>query len=128
MIEWRVTLHASERAVWETLLPSGDPVFPGLLETDFETFYDDFHASAPLSLRLALRGALWSAVWLAPCLIGRLPPLRRLALDERETALAALGGSRVYLLRQTVLMLKLTASLAYGGDRRVRAAIGYPRA
>src|ERR1041385_7942329 len=119
-----MALRPSERVVWEALLPAGAvPALPGLLDTDFEAFRADFSASAPWTLRLALRAALWAATWLAPCLIGRLPPLRRLAPEERETALDALASSRVYLLRQMVLMLKLTASLCYGGDARVRAAI-----
>jgi|SRR5579859_7993134 len=122
-------ITASERAVWETLLPSGKhPVLPGLLDAGFEAFYDDFRASAPLSLRLALRAALWSCTWVAPCLAGRLPPLSRLQEEDRERALEALGRSRVYLLRQMLLVVKLVASLRYGADRRVRDALGFPRA
>src|SRR5260221_13047202 len=67
LLKWRMALGASERAVWQTLLPAGvDPALPGLLDTGFEAYRADFAASAPWTLRLALRAALWAATWLAP--------------------------------------------------------------
>jgi hypothetical protein len=64
---------------------------------------------------------------LAPVLIGRMPPLGRHDRPTREQALAALGASRVPLLRQLFLTLKTVTSLAYGADPVVRRSVGYPR-
>jgi len=121
-------LRPRHRAVFEALLPGqAHPLLRlGVLDTGFEGFYDDFARSAPRTLRWGLRASLAAAAWLAPALIGRLPPITRLEPEARERALKALGGSRSYPLRQTLLLLKMAAALCYGADRRVRDAVGYP--
>ncbi|TMC49601.1 MAG: hypothetical protein E6J26_10195 [Chloroflexi bacterium] len=74
-----------------------------------------------------LSTAVWAALWISPLLIGRLPPLTRLEPPARERALGAMARSRVYLLRQLLMLLKLVVGFCYGADPQVRAVIGYPR-
>lgn len=120
-------LSRSEAAVWEALLPAGaHPDLPGISLREFERFLKEFRARAPTPLRLALRAALWTAVWVAPLLCGRLRPFLFMTVEERGLALAAMGRSRFYLIRQMLLVLKLVAGLHYGADPRVRKILGIP--
>ena len=61
----------------------------------------------------------------AKLLIHRLPPLERLSVDDRETALEAMGKSRFYLMRQCFLLLKAVTSFGYGRTKAVRLPAGY---
>jgi hypothetical protein len=117
------------RLVLDTLLPSHvhPTLTTGLLDAGFDDFWSAFERTAPPTPRRAFRAAVLAATWLAPVLIGRLPPLGRHDRPTRERALAALGASRVPLLRQLMLVLKMLASLAYGADPAVRQVVGYPR-
>jgi hypothetical protein len=115
-----------DRAVLDALLPPGGPEgLPGAFEAGFEEFEAAFSKDAPLPMRLGWRAALLSAAWLSPLLIGRLPPLDRLAPEEREDALCAMGKSRFYLIRQVSLLLKAVTSFGYGGAPAVRRSVGY---
>ena len=107
-----------DRAVLEALLP-------GAFEAGFEAFEAGFTADAPPTMRFGWRAALLAAAWASPLLIGRLPPLDRLSVDDREAALEAMGKSRVYLLRQIFLLLKAVTSFGYGSTKAVRREVGY---
>ena len=121
------SLSARSRAVLDTLIPSGDPNLKrGALEAGFKDFYREFEATAIPSMRWGFRAALFIAAWVAPLLIGRLPPITLHDRETREAALAALGSSRIYLLRQILLLLKAVTAFSYGADPAVRAALGYP--
>jgi hypothetical protein len=111
-------MTARDRAVLEALLP-------GVFEAGFEHFEAEFTSGAPPTMRFGWRAALFAAAWLSPLLIRRLPPLERLAPDERERALEAMGKSRVYLLRQLFLLLKAVTSFGYGSTKAVRREVGY---
>ena len=78
------------------------------------------------SLRWGFRAALFAAIWVAPLLIRRFPPLRLHDRPARERALAAMGTSRFYIIRQMLRLLKTIVCFGYGADRNVRDAIGYP--
>ena len=124
-----MSLSARDRIVFDTLIPSnGDPLLPrGVLELEFDTFFRDFEGPASPFIRRALRLALLSATWVAPLLIGARPPLGAHPQEVRERALEAMAASRIAILRQLVVLLKLVAALSYGGDAGVREAIGYSR-
>jgi hypothetical protein len=111
-------MTARDRAVLEALLP-------GVFAAGFADFERGFSADAPPMMRFGWRAALFAAAWVSPALIGRLPPLDRLSLDDREAALEAMGKSRVYLLRQIFLLLKAVTSFGYGSTRAVRRDVGY---
>ena len=119
-------LSPRERCVLDTLLPSGahPDLKLGIFDAGFEAFHEDFERTALPSMRWGFRAALFVAAWVSPLLIARLPPITRLERPERERALDALAGSRVYLLRQILLLLKAVVCFGYGGNREVRAALG----
>ncbi len=123
-------LDSRAHLVLDTLLPShAHPTLTtGLLDAGLDEFWSAFQRTAPPMPRRAFQAAVLAATWLAPVLIGRLPPLARLDRPTRERALAALGASRVPLLRQLFLVLKTVTSLAYGADPAVRRAVDYPHA
>ncbi len=121
-----MALSRGDLAILEALLPAGaHPRLKGLLETRFREFYKDFERHAVPQLRLGFRAGLLAAAWAAPALIGRRPPLWRLRPEEREAALEAMAKSRVYSLRQLLLVLKAVAGFCYGADPEVRRALGY---
>jgi hypothetical protein len=111
-------MTARERAVLESLLP-------GALDAGFEAFEAGFTKDAPRVMRLGWRAALFAAAWVSPLLIRRLPPLDRLPAAEREAALEAMGKSRLYLVRQSFLLLKAVTSFGYGSTKAVRREVGY---
>lgn len=122
-------MRPAERAVVDALLPSGAcPELPlGAFDSGFDSFYTEFRRVAPFALKAGFRGALLAAIWVSPLLIGRLPPFTRLSPDERELALETLGRSRLYPLRQSLLVLKAVLSFHYGAVPAVRAAVGGPK-
>lgn len=122
-------LNPRSRAVLDALLPSSaNPTLPlGLLETGFDEFLEDFERSASPSMRLGFNAALWTAAWVAPTLIGKAPPISLYDLPTREKALEAMGRSRLYSMRQMLLVLKAVSAFCYGAHPSVRKAVGYPR-
>jgi hypothetical protein len=120
-------LGAGDRAVLDTLLPAGaDPLLPlGLLDSGFEQFLSEFDRDAADNLRQGFAIALFAASWAGPLLIGRLPPLRRLATRDRVRALEAMERSRLVVLPQLLRVLKTVAALHYGALPEVRRSIGY---
>src|SRR5436305_9515680 len=99
-------LNSRARVVLDTLLPSQThPDFPyGLFDTNFENFYLEFAQTANKTLRLSFRFALFTAIWISPLLIRHIPPVTRYSRETRERALAAMETSRLYLLRQMLLI------------------------
>ena len=119
-------LSALDRVVLNALLPPGGPEgLPGAFEAGFERWEAAFSADAPSTMRLGWRAALFVAAWVSPLLIGRMPSLERLAPEEREDALEAMGKSRFYLMRQCFLLLKAVTSFGYGSTHAVRRVVGY---
>lgn len=111
----------------DTLVPAhADPRLPqGVLGLGFDTFYAEFEQSASPFLRAAFRASLLAATWISPVLVRRAPPLDRLSRPARERALEAMATSRVALIRQLLVVLKLVAAMSYGAQSGVREAVGY---
>jgi len=120
-------LNRRQRAVIEALVPKDGPApLPGAFDANFEEFFARFEATALPSMRWGFAAGLWVAAWIAPALILKLPPITRLSTEDREAALEALGKSRIYLLRQMLLLLKAVVSFCYGANPKVRQALGVP--
>ena len=120
-------LGPRDRVVLDTLLPAtSDTLLPdGVLELGFDAFYVEFQRTATRPARRAFRLALLAATWAAPPLIHVLPPLGRQPRVVRERALEAMATSRIGILRQLFVVLKLVTALAYGADPTVRGRVGY---
>lgn len=121
-------LSARDLAVVDALCPSGAnaKLARGALEAGFERFYEAWSREANPALRWCFKGALLAGAWLAPVLIGRLPPITRLAPAERGRALETMFSHRLYVCRQLGLTLKMVVAFSYGADPEVRAAVGVP--
>ena len=117
-------LSNRQRAVVDALLPPGGEL-PGAFEAGFEEFEARFRADAPAPMRLGWLAALWVASWVSPLMIRRLPPLDRLEPAAREDALNALSKSRIYLLRQVMLLLRAVVGFGWGATPEVRRTVGY---
>jgi hypothetical protein len=124
-----VRLGRHDQIVLDTLLPAhADARLPlGVLDLGFAAFYAEFEKSASPFLRAAFRASLLAGTWISPLLIRRAPPLDRLARPVRESALEAMATSRIALLHQLLVVLKLVAAMSYGAHPAVREAVGYGR-
>jgi hypothetical protein len=95
---------------------------PRVAQTDAAFAFDAQLAAAPAINRLGLRVAL-HALELAPLAVGARHRLRRLAPQARTEALAGLDAN--VLLAPLLKVLRSLAHLAYYGDLRVMAILGY---
>lgn len=109
-------------AAVSALLPPAEAGFPGAVHADLDRFWPRFEEAAPVLLQLGLRAAVWQVTLLAPLLLRRPRLFPDLAPDDRDAALAALGKSRAFLIRQGLMVLKLAASFGVFADERVRHA------
>jgi hypothetical protein len=115
-------------AVFAAILPSGahDRLSLGAADLPLSGFVDDLFRAAPLETRLGVRAALWVVMLIGPLVLGRLGLFTGLSPDEQAEALARLGRSDLYALREIPSLLKMMACLAYGAFPGVRAQIGLP--
>ena len=105
------------------LYPSGSEL-PGIAETGIESFLRDYKREAPLLMKTGL--TLSSLVFvLSPVATIFIPlPVFLLPLSLREKHANRLEKHSFYILRQTVLLLRLVAGLCWGKDPAVRKAMG----
>lgn len=118
---WMTTLFA-------TILPqNAHPVLRiGARDLDLEPFYDSYIENLPRRLKRDLRLLVWVLTWIPFFFIGLPLPLHALSERNRARTLEKIANSRIYLLRQGVLLLKSTIGLLYFRDPRVRAALEIP--
>jgi hypothetical protein len=116
--------HRWARAVLGAMFPSAPEIgIPtGLADvSDLGAFLDGFVTGVPLRVAFGLRLAV-IAVALSPLFVlGRLATFAGLSRDEGERVLATLAASRLYLVRQLIVMLKATGAFVYGALPAVRA-------
>ena len=105
------------------LYPSGGKL-PGFLDIETDEFLRDYASAAPRLMRVGL--TLSAVVFiLTPILTIWIPlPVFLLPRSLREKHANRLASHPIYLLRQTVLLLRLVAGLGWGKDPAVRAAMG----
>jgi hypothetical protein len=115
--------------VCETILPPGDgPDLPrGAAAVPMGRFVDDFVVHAPLLSMLGLRAALWMLMLAPVFLLGRCQAFLDLPHGERVTLLDRLRRSNSYLVRESMLLIKLVACLGFCGLAAVQEPLGiYP--
>jgi len=126
-----VRLTAVERGwlgvIFEAILPDGpaDPVPARDRDAALGRLLDDLAGRAPTQVMLGLRAAAFTAWWVAPWLAtGRPQALGGLPRDRRAAAIEALARSDRYVLRETPVLLKTFAALAYGASPSTRRLLG----
>jgi len=97
----------------------------GAADLPLGAFIDDFFRTAPLETRLGVRAALWVVV-LSPLLFGRAKTLLSLPPEEAAEVLRRLSGSRIYVLRELPMLIKMVACFGYAAFPEVRAEAGLP--
>lgn len=110
-----------------------DAVIPAGVENDFpqaasETgavrVLDELVRYTPFFTALSLRAAVWGIELLGPLWTGRPHRFSRLDPAGRGQVLGELSKSKIYFLRQMVLLLKMTACFGWAADPQVRRGIG----
>lgn len=124
-------LTAAERtwaeAVLEAIIPPGGEVTPlSANDTNSIAVLEDMvmwlTPMNALGLRLGVLFFEFCGATLGGAGIGK--RFSRLPLGEREHALHKLAHSNLFLSRQMVVLMKTVACFGFGGDSRVRAALG----
>lgn len=115
-------------SILEAFAPPGGPgLAPRAGETRYAEALERMAASATRTAALGMRLALWLAV-VAPVLVwGRLVLAPTLAIGERARMLGELLRHRSFLVRELVLLLKITAAFALFARPEMRAASNYDR-
>jgi hypothetical protein len=127
-----VRLLAFERrwmaTLFDAIIPAGahEGLALGARDVPHANLVGELCRYAPGQFLLGLRAAVWLA-YLSPLLsalrtFGGLDPARRVRHLER------LADSRLYVLREVPMLLKMVACLAYGALPEVQSRIGLPPA
>ncbi len=126
-----MTLGRWERAWAEAAMQAIFPGSPedgmaGIGEMGLARFLAEVMQCLPFRAALGMRVAVWLVAMAPLFIVGKWKTIARLAPADRERVVAALSGSRVYVVRSLVLILKTMGALLYGGDAAVRARMMAP--
>jgi hypothetical protein len=116
------------RTVFDAILPSGasERLPAGASAVPYDGLLDELFRYAPAQFLLGLRAAVWIA-YLSPLVI-RLRTLAGLPHRDRVAHLERMGRSRLYVLREIPMLLKMVACLGFGALPEVQSAVGLPPA
>jgi hypothetical protein len=111
------------------LIPAGrSSRFPlSALDTGALKLSEEMLDKSPLLAALGVRAAIWVAYLFPLVALGKPRTLAGLSEEEKEVYLNRLYDHPIYLIRQTLLLLKSVACLSYLADDRVREALGLRR-
>lgn len=97
---------------------------PGLSEETCRTFLAKLRREAPPLTLVGLYASALAVLVTPPLTIGRWRTADHLSGDDLDRHLQALARHPLYMVRQTIVMMKMTAGLAWGADPLVRGALG----
>ena len=103
---------------------------PGVDRTDLDAFLDQYSREAPTGLYLGL--VVGSLVFHAttPFTVRSLRPAFLLKPDALDAHASQVASHKNYVVRQSVMLLKLTAGMCWGADDAVRQGMNlgpYPQ-
>lgn len=107
------------RSAMADLMPSGGPV-PGILDAGWDEFVDRYRreVSRPVWAGVVLGSVVYT---ISPILTVRRPvPSFALSPELRDLHAEKITSHPIYLVRQAVFLLKLSAGFAWGADPAVR--------
>ena len=114
-------------AIFDTILPASAAGFtPAPSDVPLEVFFRDLERSAPSDFNLGLRVAVWVVMLAPPFTVRRMRPFTSLDSAERLAVVERLAASKVYLLREIPLLLKMVGCLGYCGVPEVQSGLGIP--
>ncbi len=108
----------TRKVLLEILPPNG--ALPGLESIDLDTFLMDFNREAPLLMRVALFLSVMVFVFSTPITVFLPWPSLWLPRALRARHTKRLATHRIYVVRQTMTMLKMIAGMAWGQDPAIR--------
>ena len=97
--------------------------FPGLDQVDVDAFLVNFSRDAPFLMRLALFLSVMVYIFSTPLTVFVPWPALWLPRGLRARHTARLASHPIYVVRQTMTMLKMIAGMAWGQDPAVRARL-----
>src|SRR5699024_10439961 len=108
---------------FRTILPlEGETFLPGADALPLDAFIRDYFAHTPAGSSIGIRLAS-IFLTLGLCFRKR-KPLKRISRKERAEFLTRTSASKMYIVRELPLLLKLTAFLAWDGMQSVHRALG----
>ena len=107
------------RNVLLNVLPAGGPL-PGLDEVDLEQFLINFRRDAPLLMRVALSLSVLIYIFSTPITVFVPWPALWMPRGLRARHTERLAQHPIYVVRQTMTMLKMVAGMAWGQDPAIR--------
>lgn len=111
----------------DTIIPPGvEDKFPqSASETGAVKILDEMVQYTPFITAFGLRAAIWLIEFFGPLISsGRPRRFSKLEPASREQVLKNMYQSKVYLIRQLVLLIKMTACFGWGASPGVRKALG----
>ena len=108
------------------MLPASEAL-PGLDPERTRAFLARFRRESPLGMRLVLDLSVLLFESTPLLTIGVPLPASLLSDESRDRHADRMARHRLYLVRQSMKMLKTVAGLVWGADADVRAALGIPR-
>lgn len=114
--------------IFDAIYPAGTEggLRVGARDVPLEGLLEDMSKRAPFDFVLGLRAAAWVVTLFGPLLAGRPRTFAGLSVAERADVLESLSHSRLYLLREIPMLLKMVASLGYLGVPSVQQELGLP--
>jgi len=103
--------------------PSTDQLV-GLDRMDAVPFLRQFYRDSPRLMHFALAGSILVFVFSPLLTVGVPLPAPWLGKAALQRHVENLAAHRIYLLRQTMMMVKTVAGLLWGADPRVRKSLG----
>lgn len=94
---------------------------------DLERQLEELRRGLPGLQRLGLRFAVALVIALGPRAVGSWRPFCRLSLEQRGRALATLGASDRFVVREMAVLLKMMVAMARELDPAFRQALGWGR-
>ncbi len=110
------------RQIAVAMVPGGGG---GIEAAGLEEALERLRRGMPPLQRLALRAGVWMVALGAGPRVGRWRGFGALDAGQRDRALAALGTSDRFLVRELVVLLKLAAALAWETDPAFRRGLGW---
>lgn len=121
-----MSLTALERRwsheIFDAIYPAGvDPRVPyGVRDCDIDGYLDECMAIWPTISVIGYRFSVLAVGLASIVLLRTWRTFGRLSVDERVRVLTMLYASNVYVVRQLVILMKVTAGIIYGSAAKVR--------
>jgi len=124
----KLTSYEKSRAgsIMDALLPGGvEPFAFSATDTGALRVFEEMVEGLPFVTAFGLRAAVWLVELAGPAIVLKRPRLfSSLSSEEQEECMKVMASRDAYLVRNLVLLFKSAAGFAWGGDERVREALG----